>query len=350
MARLLDSPDVQGVALAQIPREEFRLRGDALKLFKEAQSPVLTDGSPAGLRFWDEVDWPFVDTLADRTLVLTDHNKMTSQVAGHFEGKVEWVLDHHAGGIQYPDARNDIDEGLGSCCSLVTEQFLQRGSEKLSRELGTLLAGAILLDCRNFDEKEKKGTDRDRAALDALQGMIPDRGNIAWYKELMRARKDVSHLSIRELMLLDMKVVSLRGLNVAFASIFGTITEICAKAGRPSGVVEAGQALARDRGYQAVILLFSKDKALGKKALAFIPLDKCAEAEDLCSVIVKQMLGSPGSLPAELRQNPLYETQGLLETGFQLQLLEELTPLRVYSIKAEVSRKTVLPMATYAAL
>ena len=28
-------------------------------------------------------------------------------------------MDHHAGGIQYPDARNDIDEGLGSCCSLV---------------------------------------------------------------------------------------------------------------------------------------------------------------------------------------------------------------------------------------
>ena len=45
MARLLDSPDVQGVALAQIPREEFRLRGDALKLFKEAQSPVLTAAS-----------------------------------------------------------------------------------------------------------------------------------------------------------------------------------------------------------------------------------------------------------------------------------------------------------------
>eukprot|EP00439_Symbiodinium_sp_Y106_P043606 s3997_g5.t1 len=43
MAQLLESPDVQGIALAQIPREEFRLRGDALALFKEAGSKVLAE-------------------------------------------------------------------------------------------------------------------------------------------------------------------------------------------------------------------------------------------------------------------------------------------------------------------
>ena len=41
------------------------------------------------------------------------------------------------------------------------------------------------------------------------------------------------------------------GVQVAFASMFGTLLEICAKAGRSSGVVEAAQGLARDRGYQA---------------------------------------------------------------------------------------------------
>ena len=30
-----------------------------------------------------------------------------------------------------------------------------------------------------------------------------------------------------------------------------------------------------------------------------------------------------GNLPDNLRQNPLYETQGLLESGFQLELLED---------------------------
>lgn len=348
MAQLLESPDVQGIALAQIPREEFRLRGDALALFKEAGSKVLADGSPVHLHFWDEIDWPAVDGLEGRSVVLTDHNKMTSPIASHFDGRVEWVLDHHAGGIQYPDARNDIDEGLGSCCSLVTEQLLQRSSAK-SRELVTLLAGVILLDCRNFDEKEKKGTDRDRAALEQLQTLVPMKGSKAWYKELMHARKDVSHLSVRDLMLLDTKVVCLRGLNVAFASIFGTVQEISAKAGEASSVVEAARLLARDRGYQAVVLLFSKDKTNGKKALAFVPLEN-PEAQELCNVIVTRMMETPGELPEDLRKNPLYETQGLLETGFQLELLKEMSPLHVYHVKGEVSRKTVLPMATYASL
>ena len=43
MAQLLDSPEVQGIALAQIPREEFRLRADAIALFKEAGSHVLAE-------------------------------------------------------------------------------------------------------------------------------------------------------------------------------------------------------------------------------------------------------------------------------------------------------------------
>ncbi|CAE7397805.1 Prune1 [Symbiodinium natans] len=349
-AQLLESPEVQGIALAQIPREEFRLRGDALALFKEAGSPVREDGSPERLHFWDEMDWPAVDALASRSIVLTDHNKMTSQVASHFDGRVEWVMDHHAGGIQYPDARNDIDEGLGSCCSLVAEQFLQRSSEK--SELGILLAGVILLDCRNFDEKEKKGTDRDRAVMDKLHGLVPAKGTKTWYKELMNARKDVSHLSVRDLMLLDTKVASLRGLNVAFASMFGTLLEICAKAGRSSGVVEAAQGLARDRGYQAMILLFSKDSASGKKALALIPVEECVEAQELCSAIVSKMLGSPGeivahgpfvamllsgNLPDNLRQNPLYETQGLLESGFQLELLEDAFGRLLFATIASIS-------------
>ena len=36
---------------------------------------------------------------------------------------------------------------------------------------------------------------------------------------------------------------------------------------------------------------------------------------------------SGGKLPEDLRKNPLYETQGLLETGFQLKLLEVPTEL-----------------------
>ena len=114
----------------------------------------------------------------------------------------------------------------------------------------------------------------------------------------------------------------------------------------------------------------AEDKTNGKKALAFVPLEN-PEAQELCNVIaswhlqleteprtgravtkretrieVTRMMETPGlglaekphveqqrrsamrcslfggELPEDLRKNPLYETQGLLETGFQLELLK----------------------------
>jgi hypothetical protein len=61
------------------------------------------------------------------------------------------------------------------------------------------------------------------------------------------------------------------------------------------------------------------------------------------------MFGTPGNLPEELRENPLYQTQGLVKDGFQMEELKELQPLNVYSLKGDVSRKTVLPFATMVA-
>jgi len=360
MAQLLNS-SVSAVALAQIPREEFRLRGDAVAAFREAGSKVLPDGSPMAMTFWDEVDWTEVDQIETRSLVLVDHNKMTDQVAAHFKPhQVRQVLDHHAGGIAYPDASNMIDESLGSCCSLVVEEFAKAAEAKLNKELGTLLASAILLDCRNFDPDAKKGTTRDVEALGHLKSTlgVPVKDDKSWYKELMEARKDVSHLSVRDLMLLDTKVVSLRGLRVAVCSIFGTAREVISMAGSPIEVAKIAKVLAKDRGYDAVILLFSKDKSMGKRrALAFIPMGDSSESTEsvtlpskiLCADIAKQMCETPGNLPETLRENPLYQTQGLVENGFEMQLLKELQPLDVYTLRGEVSRKTVLPFATMVA-
>ena len=336
MAELLRGQGKRATALAQIPREEFRLRGDAVALFRRAGSEVLEDGSPVKMAFWDEVKWEEVSQ--ERSVVLVDHNKMTEQVAKHFEHVVQ-VLDHHAGGVAYPEAVSIIDEALGSCCSLVVEQ-----ASKWSSELSCLLAGVILLDCRNFDSEAKKGTARDLEALKRLEGVPAALSKEAttWYKELMEARKDVSHLTCRDLMLLDTKVVNLRGLNVAVASMFGTLNEVSSRAGGAEEVEKDAKRLSAERNYQAMILLFSKDKLMGKKrAVAFIALD--AAAMQLCEDIAKEMALTPKNLPTELRENPLYQTQGLVDTGFQMERLE--MPLVAYSLKGDVSRKTVLPFA-----
>lgn len=341
IAALMDSSETQAIAVAQIPREEFRLRGDALQLFREAGSETLPDGSPTKLNFWDEIDWQAVGSLESRKVVLTDHNRMTSQSAQLFEGRVEWVLDHHSRTGAHPEARSEIDEALGSACSLVTEQWTARDAAGVPKELRVLLSGVILLDTRNFDAGENKGTPRDRAALDSLATVPEQAQQDSWYKQLLAARKDVSHLSVREQMLLDTKVVELGGLRVAFASVMVSLQDILAQAGSPAAVVAAAQDLARARGWKAVVVLFSKDEVTGKRALAPVPLE---EALCPCQELVKALKATPGNLPADLLANPLYQSQGLVETGFQLEPIKDLEPLEAYDIKGTVSRKTLLPM------
>lgn len=344
MAHLLHSDEVQGIALAQIPRDEFRLRGDALALFRDAGVELAADGSPIHLHFWDEVDWETTCALQNRSLVLTDHNKMTSKVAERFEDCVEQILDHHANTNAHPDAQVEIDEGLGSACTLVVERFLASG-RKISKELGTLLAGVILLDTRNFDPKEAKGTLRDRNAFDQLSEFLPLDGASAWYAKLMFARKDTSHLSVRELLLLDLKAMSAAdGTMIAFSTVFATLEEACGRAGGPQSFVKEVEAFAANRGYAAVACLFQVD-AEGRKGLALIPQHAGERGEAICRAMAQHIAARPEGFPEMFKRNPLFASQGILEHGFELKPLEGLLPFTAFTLRGATTRKTLMPYA-----
>merc|ERR1712079_467986 len=166
-------------------------------------------------------------------------NKMTAQAAELFDGRVEQILDHHMDTNSHPQARSEIVDGLGSACTLVVEQFLTTNAP-ISRQLGTLLAGVILLDTRNFDPAEGKGTPRDKAALEHIAHHIHPSGATPWYKALMEARHDCSHFSVRELALVDSKTATAPtdGSSVAFSSIPSTLAETVERAGGPVAVIK----------------------------------------------------------------------------------------------------------------
>lgn len=343
-AALVEGAEAQGLAVSQIPRAEFRLRGDALALFRHAGSELAGDGSPARLRFWDEVDWSAVDELDRRSVVLTDHNRMAEKVAAHFRGRVEWILDHHASTGSHPEARAEIVEGLGSACTMVAEQLLSWPGQ-VPKELGTLLAGVILLDNRNFNPKEAKGIARDREAFDRLAEFVPEMGARAWYEELMRARKDISHLGVGDLLKLDMKIADAgAGSRVAWCSVFDTLDAVCARAGGADALQAEMRAFAAERGCDAAVAMFAKD-ATGLKTLAMVPLEPGGRGEAVCLQMAERLLGAPGVLPQALRENDLFAKQGILEHGFGLLAREHRLPLRAFSLRGVSTRKTVMPCA-----
>merc|ERR1712190_122664 len=96
------------------------------------------------------------------------------------------------------------------------------------------------------------------------------------------------------------------------------------------------------KGYEAVVGLFSKDSK-GVKGLATAPTTDVQQP--LCAVVEERLVGAPGNLNQELRDNPLYKTQGILEEGFGLSPRSDLLPLHAFSVRAVITRKTLLPRA-----
>lgn len=337
----LDNAEIQAIAVALIAREDFRLRGDAVALFRMSGSELLPDGSPSKLIFWDELDCSMSGLRV--SCALTDHNKMNRKVRERFGDRVDWILDHHASTDSHPDAVVEIDERLGSTCSLVTERVLARGP--ISAEWGILLAGVILLDTRNFDPKQQRFSRRDEAALKRLESFIPACGATSWFDQLYSARRAVSHLSVRDMLRLDLKVGSASdGEFVAFSSFFCTLPELCQMSNGPGAIRQEMESFVEDKGYEAVVGLFPVE-ASGRRSITFVPRVSSNRGVAICNLMVQQLQEPPSNVLEQFRQNPLFEAQGITECGFGLVARSDLEALQSFTTRADITRKTLMPYA-----
>jgi len=362
------------VPLMAFPRDEFRLRGDAVLSFKKAGVQLDSKDAPPGLLFLDEFAELTEDgKLLDRSQVaiaLSDHNVLTERMENYFGGdapaKVELVFDHHQDMGQNKDAATRvIDERAGSACTLVSEHILKEEPPlQVPSEIAHLMLNTIAIDTRNFDEKKNRFNDRDARVhkewcnrfKDILPAIGKDQQKL--FKELQEARFDVSHLSAGEMMRLDFKlgVVSggkFDGSRIGFASIMDSLEGFLARAnGGIPGLEAELMKIFEQHDILAIVCFAKPQKIQGQEQQA-----KCllfAGDEDVVSAMHKVLTLSTDSFPDELRSNPLFgeDGQDILDKGFNLKpyppLLEALggkpTPsMQTFSIRKDITRKTLLP-------
>ena len=109
-------------------------------------------------------------------LTLVDHNHIQPQF-GNNNWNVDEIMDHHVDAGKHLDCpvRNiAFDSATGqalvaSTCTLVTERAREYYlGNTIPPSLGTLLLGVILLDSINMNPDAKKGTRRDKEAIEFL--------------------------------------------------------------------------------------------------------------------------------------------------------------------------------------
>lgn len=184
------------VAVINIPREDFRLRTEAAWLFAEAGVDI------GGLVFLDEAGLEEVLARPGSSLVLVDHNKLSSAQAA-FEARVEEIIDHHADEGKYAAAKRIIAP-VGSAATLVAERYFASGTAEMDRGSALLLLGTILLDTVNLDPEAKRVTPRDEeAALRLISVSGADRKEL--FDKLQFEKFNVAALSTRDILRKDYK-------------------------------------------------------------------------------------------------------------------------------------------------
>ncbi|GBG30010.1 Ankyrin repeat and KH domain-containing protein 1 [Hondaea fermentalgiana] len=355
------------VALANVPRNELKLRKDAELLFKKAGM------SPEGLVFVDEAA-QVLQTVSAETrashvaLGLTDHNALTARLGAIFGSDVNvmGIMDHHQDSGAHKDAAvRVVDEGCGSACTLVAERILDEGEAlDVPDALVTMLLGVILLDTRDFDPDAKKFSDRDvrvhKALCDRFASIVPDReAQSVLFRELMDARGDVEGFSASDLLRLDFKSVALSqgtfaGSTIGFASIMDTAKGFVARAeDSGEGLDSALQSMMSDSELDALFCLCKPVKVPeggGKMKSVVMRARKEGLLPPLCDALDRL----PQGLPDELAANPLFgaDVQDIVNQGFGLVADE---PLResaglpaeglaaVKHLRRAITRKTLMP-------
>jgi exopolyphosphatase len=196
-----------------IPRADLLLRTEVVHLFERVGL------NWENLVFADDIDLEHLLGGREGELVLVD-------TQGHdappvLRERITEVIDHHWGD-QTAHARRPLKrrivEPVGSACTLVSEQILQRKPGILDRQLATLLLAAVLLDTVNLDPDAGRATEKDREIAGSLikVARVDTKG---LYNELVRARSDVEGLSSTRLLDKDYKERMIAALRLGMSSV-----------------------------------------------------------------------------------------------------------------------------------
>jgi exopolyphosphatase len=201
----------------RIPRADLPLRSEAVYLFGRVglQWENLVFGDDIDLEdlliprqgelvLVDDLGNDLAPALRQRITEVIDHHPVDQTAHGVVGRSVGYAAENPAGTSYRLPLKRRIVEPVGSACTLVAEQIMQRKPEILDRQSATLMLAAVLLDTVNLDADAGRATEKDRE----IAGLLIQAGSAdtaGLYEELVRARFDTGELSSNQLLRKDYK-------------------------------------------------------------------------------------------------------------------------------------------------
>jgi exopolyphosphatase len=220
-----------------IPGKDLPLRREVVRLFEQvglkSENLVFADdvdleellaAREGELVLVDDQGTDLAPALCKRIAEVIDHHPVDQRARPKAEGRStrdhasEFPAGNPVGASSHRPFRRRIVEPVGSACTLVAEQILQRQPEILDRQLATLLLAAVLLDTVNLDPDAGRVTEKDRE----IAGLLIQTGSAAaadLYEELVQARCEVGALSSSQLLARDFKKGEAEAVRFGMSSV-----------------------------------------------------------------------------------------------------------------------------------
>lgn len=165
-------------------------------------------------------------------LTLVDHNILAPQDK-YLENYVSEIIDHHKDERieKHKNVKTRL-EAVGSCATLIAEEFFNKASKDISKEIASLLYDTILLDTINFSPEAKKGTPLDEIYVTKLEAILNTKDRNQTFLAAQNAKFDVTGLSFSQLLTRDLKVAANDNISVAVPSVaisLKNVPDVCAQ-------------------------------------------------------------------------------------------------------------------------
>ncbi|XP_030828007.1 uncharacterized protein LOC578539 isoform X4 [Strongylocentrotus purpuratus] len=204
--------DVEAIIpVLNIPQDEVPLRTETTHLLPRCNIQ-LTD-----LVCKDDID---LKSILNLTLTLVDHNVPADSDTWLDQYVVE-VIDHRVNSRHDDEDRviSITREMVGSCCTLVARQILDKHLEILDHQLVKLLLGTILLDTLNLSEAAGRTTPTDEDVVTRLGNLSPRINLQELFNEVQAAKFNISGLTTAQMLRKDFKSTSSTSCKVGFSSV-----------------------------------------------------------------------------------------------------------------------------------
>ncbi|VEN59830.1 unnamed protein product [Callosobruchus maculatus] len=189
------------VAVQNVSKEHFLFRSDNCFVLQELNIPL------ESLIYRDSLDLNYFKKSKSLTTTLVDHHVLSSK-DDLLKDTVIQIFDHRPIDLtaKWDDSILKKIEQVGSCATIIAEKLLEE--DFLFKELAWLLYEVIVYDTVGLLPENGRAKELDISIASRLEekyGFKEDRKTV--YQKLWRAHNDVSHLTPKQLLNKDLKMI-----------------------------------------------------------------------------------------------------------------------------------------------